>query len=51
MLTVPISLAGLPALSIPLKYKINNFPISLQIIGKPFNEKEILDFAYGIEEL
>lgn len=51
ILTVPISLAGLPALSIPLKYKINNFPISLQIIGKPFNEKEILDFAYGIEEL
>ncbi len=51
ILTVPISLAGLPALSIPLKYKINNFPISLQIIGKPFGEKEILDFAYGIEQL
>ncbi|MCS7250197.1 MAG: Asp-tRNA(Asn)/Glu-tRNA(Gln) amidotransferase subunit GatA [candidate division WOR-3 bacterium] len=51
ILTVPISLAGLPALSIPLKYKIDNFPISIQIIGKPFCEKEILDFAYGIEQL
>ncbi len=51
VLTVPISLAGLPALSIPLKYKINNFPISIQIIGRPFSEKEILDFAYGIEQL
>lgn len=51
ILTVPISLAGLPALAIPLKYKINNFPVSIQIIGKPFSEKEILDFAYGIEQL
>ncbi|MEO0088729.1 MAG: Asp-tRNA(Asn)/Glu-tRNA(Gln) amidotransferase subunit GatA [candidate division WOR-3 bacterium] len=51
ILTVPVSLAGLPALSIPLKYKINDFPISIQIIGRPFGEKEILDFAYGIEQL
>lgn len=49
--TTPISLAGLPALSIPLKYKIDNFPISIQIISKHFSEKSLLDFAYGIEEL
>lgn len=51
ILTVTISLAGLPALVIPLKYRINNFPIAIQIIGKHFCEKEILDFAYGIEQL
>lgn len=49
--TVPASLVGLPALALPLKEKIDNFPIAIQIIGKHFSEKEILDFAYGIEEL
>lgn len=45
MLTAPANLAGLPALSIPVKeYKDNSkeLPIGLQIIGKQFHDREVL---------
>jgi len=41
LLTVSVNLAGLPAISIP----VSNLPIGLQIIGKPFGEKEIFKVA------
>ena len=28
----------------------NNYPLGLQIIGKPFDEQGILDIAYSMEE-
>ncbi len=49
--TTPVNLAGLPAISIPAKRKINNLPVGLQIIGKPFSEKTILEVAYAYEKL
>ena len=42
--TGPISLAGLPAVSIPVG-KVGNLPVGLQIIGKPFEEDKILALA------
>ena len=40
--TVPINLAGLPAISIPAGHDNNGFPLGLQIIGKAFDEQNIL---------
>ena len=47
--TVPINLAGLPAISIPAGHDNNGFPLGLQIIGKAFDEQNILNIAYSIE--
>ena len=33
--TVPVNLAGLPGISIPAGVDKNNYPLGLQIIGKP----------------
>ena len=48
--TVPINLAGLPAISIPAGHDNNGFPLGLQIIGKAFDEQNILNIAYSIEK-
>jgi len=42
--TVSVNLAGLPALSFPCG-EVNGLPVGLQIIGKPFEENNILDLA------
>ncbi len=48
--TVPVNLAGLPGISIPAGVDKNNYPLGLQIIGKPFDEQTILNIAYSMEE-
>jgi aspartyl-tRNA(Asn)/glutamyl-tRNA(Gln) amidotransferase subunit A len=48
--TVAVSLSGLPALSIPVGY-VNNLPVGLQIIGKPFQEYEIFRIAKMYDNL
>ncbi len=48
--TVPVNLAGLPGISIPSGLDKNNYPLGLQIIGKPFDEQGILNIAYSMEE-
>ena len=48
--TVPINLAGLPAISLPGGHDINGFPLGLQVIGKAFDEQTILNIAYSIEK-
>ena len=48
--TVPINLAGLPAISIPAGHDQKGFPLGLQIIGKAFDEQNILDIAYSLEQ-
>ncbi|MEO0075790.1 MAG: Asp-tRNA(Asn)/Glu-tRNA(Gln) amidotransferase subunit GatA, partial [candidate division WOR-3 bacterium] len=49
--TTSISLAGLPAISIPAPMKINNFPVGIQLISKPFQEQHIINCAEAIEQL
>ena len=48
--TVPVNLAGLPGISIPAGLDKNNYPLGLQVIGKPFDEQGILDIAFSMEE-
>ena len=49
--TVPINITGVPAISVPVKNDKANLPIGMQIIGKKFDEKKILDVAYFYEKL
>ena len=48
--TVPVNLAGLPAISIPAGLDSNGLPLGLQLIGKPFEEETIYSFAKVIED-
>lgn len=49
-LNEPASVAGVPAISIPVGLDKNNLPIGMQIIGKYFDEETILNLAYQIEK-
>jgi len=48
--TVPVNLAGLPGISIPAGLDKKGYPLGLQIIGKSFDEQNILNIAYSMEE-
>ena len=48
--TVPVNLAGLPAISIPAGHDAAGYPLGLQIIGNAFKEQEILNLAYAMED-
>jgi aspartyl-tRNA(Asn)/glutamyl-tRNA(Gln) amidotransferase subunit A len=47
--TLPINIAGLPAISIPAGFG-DGLPIGMQLIGKPFGEETILRIAYAYEQ-
>jgi aspartyl-tRNA(Asn)/glutamyl-tRNA(Gln) amidotransferase subunit A len=48
--TISINLAGVPGISIPCGFTSNNLPIGLQIIGRHFDEENILKVAYAYEQ-
>ena len=48
--TVSVNLAGLPAISFPGAFSKENMPIGLQLIGRHFGEKEIIQAAYTFEQ-
>ncbi|MCU0891282.1 MAG: Asp-tRNA(Asn)/Glu-tRNA(Gln) amidotransferase subunit GatA, partial [Sandarakinorhabdus sp.] len=47
--TVPASLAGLPAMSVPAGLSASGLPLGLQIIGRPLDEAGVLDAGLAIE--
>jgi len=47
--TVPMSLAGIPALSIPCGLS-EGLPVGLQLCGPAFSESRMLDAAYALEQ-
>ena len=48
--TVPVNLAGIPAISLPAGFDKNKFPLGLQLIGKPLGEQKILNIALAVEK-
>ena len=48
--TVPSSLAGLPAMSVPGGLDASGLPLGLQIIGKPLDEQGVLNASLAIEQ-
>ncbi|PIR42363.1 Asp-tRNA(Asn)/Glu-tRNA(Gln) amidotransferase GatCAB subunit A [candidate division WWE3 bacterium CG_4_9_14_0_2_um_filter_35_11] len=49
ILTVPVNLAGLPALSIPCGFSKGGLPIGIQLIGDHFLEKNLYNLGYNFE--
>ncbi len=49
--TVPVNIAGLPAVSIPCGKDSRGLPIGLQIIGSQWSEEKLLNTAYQFESL
>ena len=47
--TVPMSLAGIPAISIPCGARAKALPVGFQIAGPAFSENRLLDAAYALE--
>jgi len=48
--SVPASLAGLPAMSVPAGLNREGLPLGLQIIGKAFDEQGVLNAGLAIEQ-
>lgn len=48
--TVTANLANLPAIAVPFGKSNNNLPLSLQLIGKKFDEQSILNIAGFLEK-
>ena len=48
--TVPVNIAGLPAISVPVGVDNNGMPIGMQLIGNKFEEEKILNAAYTLEQ-
>ena len=48
--TVPSSLAGLPAISVPAGLSEKGLPLGLQLIAPAFQESDLLNVAYALED-
>ena len=49
--TIPVNLAGLPGVSIPVKGREGKLPIGFQLIGRPWREADILGLGQFYERL
>jgi aspartyl-tRNA(Asn)/glutamyl-tRNA(Gln) amidotransferase subunit A len=50
VLTIPVNMAGIPAISVPCGFNHQGLPIGLQIMGKHFDEGMLLRAAYAFEQ-
>jgi aspartyl-tRNA(Asn)/glutamyl-tRNA(Gln) amidotransferase subunit A len=47
--TVTVNLAGLPGIAVPTGTNAQGLPMGLQLIGRPFEEDDLLSSAYALE--
>ncbi|MCX8954307.1 Asp-tRNA(Asn)/Glu-tRNA(Gln) amidotransferase subunit GatA [Ruegeria sp. NA] len=47
--TVTVNLAGLPGISVPAGLDAQGLPLGLQLIGRPWEEGDLLNTAYALE--
>lgn len=50
LLTVPVNLAGVPALSIPAGFTSSGLPVGIQLIGRYYDEVTLYQVAHAFEE-
>ena len=50
VLVIPVNMAGLPGLNIPVGFDKNHMPIGMQIIGDSFEEAKIYQLAAYLEK-
>ncbi len=50
LMTIPVNLAGLPAMSVPCGFDSEGMPIGLQIIGGVLREDTVLQVGYAYEQ-
>ena len=48
--TVTVNLAGLPGVSVPAGADKSGLPLGLQVIGRPWEEGDMLNIAYSLEK-
>ena len=51
LLTVPVNLAGLPAISVPCGFSSGGLPIGMQLIGNVLDEARLLQVAHQYEKV
>ena len=47
--TVPVNLAGLPAMVVPMGLNDEGLPMGIQLIGSPFGEEKLLAAGAALE--
>ena len=50
LMTIPVNLAGLPAMSVPCGFDQQGLPIGMQLIGKVLREDQLFHVAYAYEQ-
>lgn len=50
LMTIPVNLAGLPALSLPCGFDSQGLPIGMQMIGNVLQEERLLEIANAYEQ-
>ncbi|MDX8348077.1 Asp-tRNA(Asn)/Glu-tRNA(Gln) amidotransferase subunit GatA [Cognatiyoonia sp. IB215446] len=48
--TVTVNLAGLPGIAVPAGLDKQGLPLGLQLIGRPWEEADLLNIAYSLEQ-
>jgi aspartyl-tRNA(Asn)/glutamyl-tRNA(Gln) amidotransferase subunit A len=51
MQTIPFNVTGHPAMSVPVGLAPDGLPISVQVVGRPFDEATVFRAARAIETL
>jgi aspartyl-tRNA(Asn)/glutamyl-tRNA(Gln) amidotransferase subunit A len=49
--TIPANLAGVPAISIPVRSRTQGLPVGFQLIGRHFHEADILGLGMLYEQI